>query len=88
MGAASTAGGMALLPITVGPGTGCCGLAAVCYLADSSAHKTTRLPLKFEYKYRVKIVALGTLKQYSIFFLTLYLEWYSAYSILYSGEPH
>jgi hypothetical protein len=41
-----------------------------------------------EYEYRVKTVALGTLKRYSIISLTLYLEWYSAYSILYSGGPH
>jgi hypothetical protein len=41
-----------------------------------------------EYEYRIKIVALGTLKRYSIISLTLYLEWYSAYSILYSGGPH
>jgi hypothetical protein len=34
-----------------------------------------------EYEYRVKIAALGTLKRYSILSLTLYLEWYSAYSI-------
>jgi hypothetical protein len=27
-----------------------------------------------EYEYRVKIAALGTLKRYSIFSLTLYLE--------------
>jgi hypothetical protein len=41
-----------------------------------------------EYEYRVKTTALGTLKQYSIISLTLYLEWYSAYSILYSGGSH
>jgi hypothetical protein len=41
-----------------------------------------------EYEYRVKTVILGTLKQYSILSLTLYLEWYCAYSILYSGGPH
>jgi hypothetical protein len=41
-----------------------------------------------EYEYRVKIAALGTLKQYSILSLTLYLEWYCAYSILYNGRPH
>jgi hypothetical protein len=41
-----------------------------------------------EYEYRVKTVALGTLKRYSILSLTLYLEWYCAYSILYSGGPH
>jgi hypothetical protein len=41
-----------------------------------------------EYEYRVKTVALGTLKRYYIISLTLYLEWYIAYSILYSGEPH
>jgi hypothetical protein len=41
-----------------------------------------------EYKYRVKTAALGTLKRYSILSLTLYLEWYSAYSILYSDGPH
>jgi hypothetical protein len=40
-----------------------------------------------EYEYRVKIVALGTLKQYSILSLALYLEWYYAYSILYSDGP-
>jgi hypothetical protein len=37
-----------------------------------------------EYEYRVKTAALGTLKRYSILSLTLYLEWYCAYSILYS----
>jgi hypothetical protein len=41
-----------------------------------------------EYEYRVKTAALGTLKRYSILFPTLYLEWYSAYYILYSGGPH
>jgi hypothetical protein len=41
-----------------------------------------------EYEYRVKTATLGTLKRYSIISLTLYLEWYSAYSILYSGGPH
>jgi hypothetical protein len=41
-----------------------------------------------EYEYRVKTAALGTLKRYSILSLTLYLKWYSAYSILYSGGPH
>jgi hypothetical protein len=41
-----------------------------------------------EYEYRVKTAALGTLKRYSILSLTLYLEWYSAYSILYRGGPH
>jgi hypothetical protein len=41
-----------------------------------------------EYKYRVKTVALDTLKRYSIISLTLYLEWYNAYSILYSSGPH
>jgi hypothetical protein len=34
-----------------------------------------------EYEYRVKTAALGTLKRYSILSLTLYLEWYCAYSI-------
>jgi hypothetical protein len=34
-----------------------------------------------EYEYRVKTAALGTLKRYSILSLTLYLEWYSAYSL-------
>jgi hypothetical protein len=41
-----------------------------------------------EYEYRVKTAALGTLKRYSILSLTLYLEWYCAYSILNSGGPH
>jgi hypothetical protein len=41
-----------------------------------------------EYEYRVKTAALGTLKRYYIFSLTLYLEWYSAYSIVDSGGPH
>jgi hypothetical protein len=40
-----------------------------------------------EYEYRVKTAALGTLKRYSIISLTLYLEWYYAYSIFYSGGP-
>jgi hypothetical protein len=34
-----------------------------------------------ECEYRVKTVVLGTLKYYSIFSLTLYMAWYSAYSI-------
>jgi hypothetical protein len=41
-----------------------------------------------EYEYRVKTAALGTLKRYYILSLTLYLEWYSVYSILYSDGPH
>jgi hypothetical protein len=41
-----------------------------------------------EYEYKVKTAALGTLKRYSIISLTLYLEWYSAYSIAGSGGPH
>jgi hypothetical protein len=41
-----------------------------------------------EYEYRVKTAALGTLKRYSILSLTLYLEWYNAYSIVGSGGPH
>jgi hypothetical protein len=41
-----------------------------------------------EYEYRVKTVTLGTIKRYSIISLTLYLEWYSAYSIVGSGRPH
>jgi hypothetical protein len=41
-----------------------------------------------EYEYRVKTAALDTLKWYSILSLTLYLEWYSAYSIVGSGGPH
>jgi hypothetical protein len=41
-----------------------------------------------EYEYRVKTATLSTLKRYSILSLTLYLEWYCAYSILYSGGPH
>jgi hypothetical protein len=40
-----------------------------------------------ENEYRVKTAALGTLKRYSILSLTLYLEWYNAYSIFYSGGP-
>jgi hypothetical protein len=41
-----------------------------------------------EYEYRIKTAALGTLKRYSILSLTLYLEWYCVYSILYSGGAH
>jgi hypothetical protein len=41
-----------------------------------------------EYEYTVKTAALGILKRYYILSLTLYLEWYSAYSIVGSGEPH
>jgi hypothetical protein len=41
-----------------------------------------------EYEYRVKTAALGIFKRYSILSLTLYLEWYCTYSILYSGGPH
>jgi hypothetical protein len=40
-----------------------------------------------EYEYRVKIAVLSTLKRYSIISFTLYLEWYSAYSIVDSGGP-
>jgi hypothetical protein len=40
-----------------------------------------------EYEYRVKIDVLGTPKRYSIFSLTLYLEWYRVYSIVGSGGP-
>jgi hypothetical protein len=40
-----------------------------------------------EYEYRVKTVVLGTLKGYSILFLTLYLEWHGAYSTVGSGGP-
>jgi hypothetical protein len=47
-----------------------------------------RYSKSLEYEYRVKIAALGTLKRYSILSLTLYLELYCAYSILYSGVPH
>jgi hypothetical protein len=41
-----------------------------------------------EYEYRVKTATLGTLKRYYIISLTLYLEWYCAYSILYNDGPH
>jgi hypothetical protein len=41
-----------------------------------------------EYEYRVKTAPLSTLKRYSIISLTLYLEWYSAYSTVGSGGPH
>jgi hypothetical protein len=41
-----------------------------------------------EYEYRVKTAALSTLKRYSTLSLTLYLEWYSAYSIVGSGGSH
>jgi hypothetical protein len=41
-----------------------------------------------EYECKVKTAALGTLKRYSIISLTLYLEWYCAYSILNNGRPH
>jgi hypothetical protein len=41
-----------------------------------------------KYEYRVKTVALSSLKRYYILSLTLYLEWYSAYSIMGSGGPH
>jgi hypothetical protein len=40
-----------------------------------------------DYEYRVKTATLGILKRYSIFSLTLYLEWYNAYSIAGSGGP-
>jgi hypothetical protein len=40
-----------------------------------------------KYEYRVKTDVLGTLKRYSILSLTLYLELYCAYFILYSGGP-
>jgi hypothetical protein len=41
-----------------------------------------------EYKYRVKTAALDIIKRYSILSLTLYLEWYNAYSIVDSDGPH
>jgi hypothetical protein len=41
-----------------------------------------------EYEYRVKTAVLGTLKRYSILSIALYVEWYSAHSIVYSGGPH
>jgi hypothetical protein len=41
-----------------------------------------------EYEYRVKTAALDTLKRYSILSLTLYLEWYGAYSIVGSDGSH
>jgi hypothetical protein len=41
-----------------------------------------------EHEYRVKTAVLDTLKRYSILSLTLYLEWYIAYSIVDSGGPH
>jgi hypothetical protein len=51
---------------------------AGCY-PDPAPVVSARLPAlgyskALEYKYRVKTVALGTLKRYSIFSLTLYLE--------------
>jgi hypothetical protein len=67
------------------------------YRVKTAALGTLKLPavgtLKryskaLEYEYKVKTDALGTLKRYSIISLTLYLEWYCAYSILYSGGPH
>jgi hypothetical protein len=38
------------------------------------------------YEYRVKTAALGTLKRYYIFSLTLYIAWCSTYSI-HRGGP-
>jgi hypothetical protein len=64
------------------------------YLSLMQAPYTTRIVYSkgyskaLEYEYRVKTVALGTLKRYSIISLTLYLEWYSAYSIVGSDGPH
>jgi hypothetical protein len=50
-------------------------------VAENGTHAHERLGLilkrysqALEYEYRVKTAALGTLKQYSIFSLTLYLE--------------
>jgi hypothetical protein len=39
-----------------------------------------------KYEYIVKTAALDTLKRYSIISLALYLEWYSAYSIVGSAR--
>jgi hypothetical protein len=83
--------------VAVSPATGPCMHACRRVgCADLAPHACLRLPavgtLKrystaLEYEYRVKTAALGTLKRYSILPLTLYLKWYSAYSILYSGGP-
>jgi hypothetical protein len=51
-------------------------------------YRVKRYSKALEYEYRVKTTTLDTLKRYSILSLTLYLEWYSAYSILYSSRPH
>jgi hypothetical protein len=58
------------------------------YLRVAAVGTLKRYSKALEYEYRVKTVALGTLKRYSILSLTLYLEWYCAYSILYSDGPH
>jgi hypothetical protein len=72
-------------------------LAACSHAQDARFRPVFRLPTAgtlrryskaLEYKYIVKIAALGTLKRYSIISLTLYLEWYSAYSIMGNGGPH
>jgi hypothetical protein len=54
----------------------------------SAVDALKRYSKALEYEYRVKTAALDTLKWYSIFSLTLYLEWYCAYSMLYSDGAH
>jgi hypothetical protein len=72
----------------------CCRLSYVthyCLIFQGGSNGFVRLPAVGtlnEYEYRVKTAALCTLKRYSILSLTLYLEWYSAYSIVGSGGPH
>jgi hypothetical protein len=75
----------------------CCGLrpgrACTCCTVSTCGETTGSGTLKryfkaLKYEYRVKTVTLSTLKWYFILSLTLYLEWYCAYSILYSDGPH
>jgi hypothetical protein len=63
-------------------------VACIALMRLSAVGTLKRYSKALEYEYRVKTAALGTLKRYSILPLTLYLEWYCAYSILYSGGPH
>jgi hypothetical protein len=54
----------------------------------AAADTLKRYSKALEHEYRVKTATLGILKRYSIISLTLYLEWYRAYSILNSDRPH
>jgi hypothetical protein len=72
--------------VQVGQAVGTCKLQTCIRLPAADTLK--RYFKALEDEYRVKTAALDTLKRYSILSLTLYLEWYCAYSILYSGGVH